>query len=160
MSHKPTYLGLLNAIAVGEAFGYELFTAWAGACRDPSLKQILERVAVREAEHAAVFTKRIFEMGYRLRGRKKRRKSQGGRAALTLARSSSSDRKKFKKLLGIGTSGTSGAGEEADDRYSGLFDDTSIDPTTGTLLGRYIAEERDSRRLLEQAFRDLGRHKA
>lgn len=146
MSRKPTYLKLLNAIAVGERFGHELFATWSAACRDLTLKQTLDLVAVREAEHAAVFTKRIAELGFSVRGAKKQRKSESARATLKLAGSSRSDRKKFRKLLGIGT------GRERKDPFSGLFEDTSIDPVTAALLGRYIAEERDSRRRLERAY--------
>ena len=146
MSRKPTYLKLLNAVAVGERFGHDLFTAWSEACPDPELKRTLDLVAVREAEHAAAFTKRIAELGYSVRGAKKRRKSDSARAALKLAASSSSDRKKFRKLLGIGT------GRERKDPFAALFEDTSIDPATAALLGRYIAEERDSGRRLERAY--------
>ena len=34
------------------------------------------------------------------------------------------------------------------DVFDGMFNDKTIDPITGGLLGRYIAEERDSTRLL------------
>ena len=37
-------------------------------------------------------------------------------------------------------------------RSTGFFNDTSIDPETGALLGRYIAEERDSGRRLQAAY--------
>ena len=36
-----------------------------------------------------------------------------------------------------------------------MFDDKSIDIQTGALLGRYIAEERDSGRLLTSCYRQL-----
>jgi rubrerythrin len=143
---KPTYLGLLNAIAVGEQFGHELFAAWSEACQDPELKATLDLVALREAEHAAAFTKRIAELGFDVRGAKKRRNSESSRAALTLAGSPRSDRKKFKKLLGFGKS------TERKDRFSRLLDDTTIDPSTAALLGRFIAEERDSGRQLKRAY--------
>ncbi len=36
-----------------------------------------------------------------------------------------------------------------------MFEDTSIDIQTGELLGRYIAEERDSGRLLRACYEQL-----
>ncbi len=39
-----------------------------------------------------------------------------------------------------------------DEGLSGIFADTTIDPITGALLGRFIAEERDTQRLLEAQY--------
>jgi hypothetical protein len=41
------------------------------------------------------------------------------------------------------------------DIFDGLFKDHSIDIRTGELLGRYIAEERDSARLLRSCYDQL-----
>ena len=41
------------------------------------------------------------------------------------------------------------------DIFDGLFKDHSIDIRTGELLGRYIAEERDSARLLRSCYEQL-----
>src|SRR6187551_759404 len=64
MDSKPTYLGLLNAVAVGELGGEELFKAWAAATPSDDVRGVLETVALREAEHARSFAKRIDELGY------------------------------------------------------------------------------------------------
>ena len=64
MSDKPSYLGLLNAIAVGEAGGEALFEAWAAATPNDDVRAVLTTVALREGEHARQFTKRINELGY------------------------------------------------------------------------------------------------
>ncbi|MFV2091417.1 MAG: hypothetical protein ACC642_12215, partial [Pseudomonadales bacterium] len=138
-------LGLLNAIAVGEADGHKLFEAWAETTADEVLRQVLRVVAIREAEHAAVFTKRIAELGFSVR----EKKNNTFQNRLELARSDSSDKKKFKKILGIGKK------PRLEDRFADVFLDTSIDPITSALLGRYVAEERDSGRLLREARRAL-----
>ena len=36
-----------------------------------------------------------------------------------------------------------------------MFDDTTIDPQTGALLGRFIAEERDSLRMFQACYQAL-----
>ena len=60
------------------------------------------------------------------------------------------DREKFEKL---------GLSRDFDpdepDVFSRFFDDKSIDIQTGALLGRYIAEERDSGRLLRGCYDQL-----
>jgi hypothetical protein len=69
-----------------------------------------------------------------------------------LAQSDAGDRKKFEVILGDGAN--SGAVAE-DDQFGKLFDDESIDPQTGALLGRFVAEERDSGRRLKAAYQQL-----
>ena len=59
MSKKPSYIGALNAIANGERGGQEIFEAWAAATGDLELRPILLKVAIREAEHAVAFEKRL-----------------------------------------------------------------------------------------------------
>ena len=67
MAKKPSYIGLLNAVANGERGGYELFKAWHDSTKDEALKPILDMVAVREMEHSWAFEKRLTELGYGLR---------------------------------------------------------------------------------------------
>jgi len=142
MSDKPTYLGLLNAIAVGENRGFELLDAWSKATDNKELKSVLNVIAIREREHAAAFTKRICELGFGVREMPRKK----FKVQLKLAHSNLSDKKKFKQILRISrTSSTS-------DPFSKMFEDTTIDPQTGALLGRYIAEERDSGRRLRTAY--------
>ena len=66
-------------------------------------------------------------------------------ADLALARPAATDQEKFDRLIESDTR------EAADDPLSRLFEDKTIDPETGALLGRFIAEERDSERRLRAA---------
>ena len=45
-----------------------------------------------------------------------------------------------------------GERDDGADIFTTFFNDTSIDPQTGELLGRYIAEERDSGRRLKAEY--------
>ena len=149
MSDKPSYLGLLNAIAVGENRGYELLSTWAGCTRDGELAKVLNVIALREQEHAAAFEKRICELGYSVR----RKNDSAFDARLEAAGSAISDRKKFKKVLGIRKSNAASANQP--DQFTKFFNDPNIDIQTGALLGRFIAEERDSGRRLRAAYESL-----
>ncbi|MCX7064078.1 MAG: hypothetical protein NT024_05820 [Proteobacteria bacterium] len=53
--------------------------------------------------------------------------------------------KTFESAFGYGR-------ERGDEGLGGIFNDTSIDPVTGALLGRFIAEERDTTRRLQAAY--------
>ena len=61
-------------------------------------------------------------------------------------KSSISDAQKIERLQGRR------GNEERKDPFTGFFNDTTIDPQTGELLGRYIAEERDSGRRLKAEY--------
>jgi hypothetical protein len=149
MSDKPSYLGLLNAIAVGEGQGYQLLSAWAQCTPDAELANALTVIALREQEHAAAFEKRMCELGYTVR----RKNDPAFDARLEVVGSAISDRKKFKKVLGIRKNNADLANQP--DQFASLFDDPNIDIQTGALLGRFIAEERDSGRHLRAAYRSL-----
>ncbi len=144
---KPTYIPLLNSIAVNEAKGEILLQAWADATRDPELKSTLQFVAIREGEHAKAFTKRLCELGYEVDEASAYQVFSDFDSLVTCAASDASDAEKVEMLTG----GT-GSGEAARDPFGGFFKDTSIDPETGSLLGRYIAEERDSGRRLRTEY--------
>ncbi|MDZ7670066.1 MAG: hypothetical protein U5Q16_11830 [Gammaproteobacteria bacterium] len=147
MSDKPSYLGLLNAIAVGEWRGHALLSAWRDSTSNADLAAILDQVAIREQEHAAAFTKRLCELGYGL----KQSPSGEFEETLAVARSAASDADKFRRVLGYG--GTDDGARP--DPLERIFEDRSIDPQTGALLGRFIAEERDSERCLRAAWARL-----
>ena len=140
MSDKPSYLGLLNSIAVGEADGEELFCAWASVTPDPDVKAVLEAVMIREGEHAKSFAKRINELGFSVRPRE----APDHAARMAIARSTSlADCEKFEQLrVGV-------APKDGTDVFARFMDDQTIDVQTGQLMGRYIAEERDSNRRLQ-----------
>ncbi len=138
---KPSYVGLLNAIAVGEAAAEPIFTTWADTTSDEQLAKALRFVGMREREHGVAFAKRLLELGYEVR------KPEGDPVAksVKVAGSSKSDLAKFRALK-------FGRGSAKTDIFDSMFADKTIDPVTGGLLGRYIAEERDSGRVLAAEY--------
>jgi len=148
MSEKPSYLGLLNAVAVAEGRAHAYLRAWIEVTPSDEVRQVLRTVAAREGEHAMSFAKRINELGYEVRPGNE---DDAGKA-MKIASSSRSDLEKMKafKLHRIDT-GTK------PDVFDDFFKDHSIDVATGELLGRYIAEERDSGRLLRSCYEQLKR---
>ena len=79
MSAKPTYLGLLNAIALNETRAYHYLQGWIATTPDPEVRKVLCTVAAREGEHGLSFAKRINELGYEVR----EKDDQGARGAST-----------------------------------------------------------------------------
>jgi rubrerythrin len=142
---KPSYLGLLNAIALGEGRAHQYLSCWAAKTPDPDVKKIIATVAIREGEHSHAFTKRLCELGFAVQDRPDTtfEKNMG------IANADCSDLEKFE-ALGYGR-----GGEMSRDPFKGIFDDESIDVQTGELLGRYIAEERDSGRMLRGCYNVL-----
>ncbi len=141
---KPTYLGLLNAISVAETAAEPIFTTWADSTKDKKLAQTLRFVAMREGEHGVAFAKRMLELGYEVR----RPASAGENPAVKIAGSNKTDLQKFRALKFGKVSGKA-------DVFDNMFADKNIDPITGGLLGRYIAEERDTGRLLAAEYERL-----
>jgi len=141
MTGKPSYLGLLNAVAVAERQAHEYLTAWIAVTADAAVCEVLTVIDHREAEHAAAFAKRINELGYQVRWPDNPKAAE----QLALVRSDRSDLDKLRQL-GLDRLDTG----DRPDIFDGFFSDHSIDIATGELLGRYIAEERDTARL----FRD------
>lgn len=143
-SAKPSYLGLLNAVANAEAGAEAYLLEWAAVTPRPDVRSVLLKIAAREGEHAASFSRRINELGYQLR------KKDDGRTAETIElvrRTDCSDRDKMHALkldrLDTGTE---------PDIFDNFFKDHTIDIQTGELLGRYIAEERDTGRILRHCY--------
>ena len=68
---------------------------------------------------------------------------------MAIANADCSDLEKFE-ALGYGRDG-----EMSRDPFKGIFDNESIDIQTGELLGRYVAEERDSGRRLRACYNVL-----
>ena len=147
LSDKPSYLGLLNAIAVAESQAHAYLTEWIATTSNPDVKGVLSCVAAREGEHGMTFSKRINELGYTVR----RKEDDGSFAKLmAIAGSDRTDLEKMEKL-GLGRLDT-GAKPDVFDKF---FTDHTIDIATGEMLGRYIAEERDSGRMLANCYRAL-----
>lgn len=145
MADKPSYLGLLNAIALGEGNAHRYLRAWVEKTPNPDVRGVIQTVAIREGEHALAFEKRLCELGYSLRPKE----DPNFERAMQITSSDRSDLEKFE-ALGLGRS--DGDGE---DIFKNMFEDTTIDVQTGELLGRYIAEERDSGRRLRACYEAL-----
>ena len=146
MTKKPSYLGLLNAIANGEADAAVYLTAWAEVTDDPDVQKALRTVIARETEHAAAFTKRLDELGYSVIPRPDKDHAKRVR----FAKSSKSD---LEKLVKFGFD----RDPSSPDIFDRMFNNHDIDIATGALLGRYISEERDTLRLLHGVCRKLHR---
>src|SRR5258705_8027258 len=146
MADKPSYLGLLNAIAVAESRAQTYLCAWADVTMSDDVRGVLRKVAAREGEHAMSFAKRINELGYDVR----RKDDDDTEQAVAVVTSGCSDLEKMEALklhrLDRG---------DKPDIFDDFFTDHTIDIATGELLGRYIAEERDSARLLRQCYEQL-----
>lgn len=148
MSDKPSYLGLLNAVSLAESRAHCYLTEWARVTPSPEVRQVLLTVAAREGEHGMSFAKRINELGYQLRPAGTDNGGEDGAdRALEIARSDCSDLEKME-ALGLDKLDTG----DKPDIFDGFFKDHTIDIRTGEMLGRYIAEERDSGRLLRQCY--------
>jgi hypothetical protein len=140
VSDKPSYLGLLNAIALGESRAHAYLSEWIKVTPDPDVCAVLSTVAAREGEHGMAFAKRINELGYSVL----EKDDPNSAKQMAIACSDRTDLEKMEKL-GLGRLD---AGEGKPDFFDGVFKDHSIDIRTGELLGRYIAEEHDTIRLL------------
>ncbi|MFN0028444.1 MAG: hypothetical protein ACKV2O_14880 [Acidimicrobiales bacterium] len=141
MTAKPSYLGLLNAISNAEGDAECFLGAWAKTTTRDDVRSIINTVALREGEHAKAFAKRMCELGFDVMPK------QDPRLEEKMAIASScelSDLEKFQRLeLGLAPV------EGKPDIFASMLADSSIDIQTGALLGRYIAEERDSGRLFQ-----------
>lgn len=158
----PTFLPLLNSIAVNEAKGQKLLGAWAAATRDPQLKEALTFVSIREGEHAMAFTKRLCELGHAVDEASAYQVFRNFDELLACACSDATDAEKVEMLTGGDREDGERATGERKDPFRNFFKDTTIDPQTGALLGRFIAEERDSGRRLKAEYdrvRDAARGK-
>ena len=140
MSDKPTYLKLLNGVSLAESAAHEYLECWIATTPRDDVRGILQTVSAREGEHGLAFAKRINELGYEVRDTPDPRFEE----QMEIVRSDRSDLDKLEALglLKIKT-------DDEPDIFDGFFRDHSIDIRTGELLGRYIAEERDTLRLLQ-----------
>lgn len=136
----PSFLGLLNAIAVAETEAERFLLGWANVTDNPEVEKALRFVAMREGEHGKAFAKRMLELGHEVRWPA----AKGSDAKFAMACSSMSDNEKFDAF----NVGKTPGGPDVFDR---MFENKDLDPVTGGLLGRYIAEERDSGRVLHDA---------
>lgn len=147
MTDKPSYLGLLNAVAVAERQAGDYLSCWADTTTNPAVRATIRTVALREAEHGLAFAKRIDELGFEVVDRPDRSYTAKLKAASS---TDLTDLEKFE-LLGLGKAPQTGRR----DVFDSFFENKDLDPVTGGLLGRYIAEERDSGRLLAGCYQAL-----
>jgi len=146
MSAKPSYLGLLNAVSLAESAAHEYLECWIAVTPNDDVRCVLQTVSAREGEHGKAFAKRINELGYNLKAKDDPNQAK----RLRIAQSDRTDLQKMEKF-GLDRLDTG----DKPDVFDSFFNDHSIDVTTGELLGRYIAEERDSGRLLRSCYEQL-----
>ena len=140
MTEKPSYLGLLNAISLGESEAECYLNCWAATTPRDDVRAVLQTVAIREGEHGKAFAKRINELGF---GLIPKEKSDLDEKMAIVTSTELSDCEKFAKLK-LGASPKPGQA----DFFVKFFEDTTMDIQTTALMGRYVGEERDSGRLL------------
>jgi len=138
---KPAYLGLLNAISLGETNAGVYLNAWAKATSDEELAAALRLVAARETSHGELFARRLNELGYGLRAK------ADPAAERRLAKLGDP---KIPDCEKMGPAG----GETADPfaQIQGRMAAGEFDPMTCSLLSWYIGEEVDSARRLKAAY--------
>ena len=141
MTEAPSYLRLLNGISCAESRAHEYLSAWADVTTDPDVRAVLRTVAAREGEHGMAFAKRVNELGFEVQPTD----DPKGAERLEIARSDRPDLEKAELLELLKYASEPGE----PDVFDTFFRDHTIDIQTGELLGRYIAEERDTIRLFQ-----------
>jgi rubrerythrin len=144
-TEPPSYIQALNAIAITEGRARDFYLAWAETSPDPELQEVMRFVAVREIEHHWAFRKRIRELGYEF---------VDGPCKLcdewhALFASDATDIEKFRGF------GFDSPDTLPKDDFADFFNDLTLDPETGALLGRYVAEERDSATMFLHVYRRI-----
>ena len=137
---------MLKQIAVGEYTAEKFLNAFADATTNKDLEETLRFVAMREGEHGKAFEKRVMELG----GCVECPENLGEKQIKLVSGSDITDLEKMKKL-GLGGALKSNDEDDLFDKLN-LFKNKDIDPVTGGLLGRYLAEERSSGKMLRAAF--------
>jgi rubrerythrin len=148
MPEKPSYLGLLNVIAVNEAKAHRYLNVWIDTTTDPEVAAVLRTVAAREGEHGMSFAKRIDELGFQVREKEGTDATDREEQMAIAASTELSDCEKIERF-GLHEL------EKVLHFFDDIFKDHTIDIQTGELLGRYVAEEFDSARLLRACHEKL-----
>ena len=137
MPDKPSYLGLINAVSLGETAAHEYLEEWIKVTPNDDVRCVLQTVSARRASTArrspSASTSRLHVAP---QGRPRPGQAHGHRGP-------SKKRTDLEKMERFGL-GRLDTGDEPD-IFDGFFSDHSIDIRTGELLGRYIAEEREQR---------------
>ena len=142
---KPAYLGLLNAISLGESAAGVYLDAWADVTTNEDLACTLRLVAARERSHGEVFCRRIAELGFELR------RKPNAKDAEQLAKLSNPNISDLEKLPPRGEAG----GSEPFAEIKKAIAAGDFDPMTANLMSWYIAEEIDSGRRLAEVYRGV-----
>jgi rubrerythrin len=143
---RPAYLGLLNAISLGERNAGVYLKAWADLTPDPELKRVLALVAARESTHGEVFRQRIERLGFTLREADDPKLAERLRIFGDPARSDA-DKIRIRRA--------ESSAADADAFFASIdreVTDESVDLLTRDTLRWYVHEERDSRELLRAAY--------
>ena len=129
-----------------ESRAHAYLSQWIEVTDNDDVRDVLKTVAAREGEHGMAFAKRIDELGFTLQ----HRDDPGADNRTAIASSTSlTDLEKIEKL------GLHRVEEEVLGFFDDVFKDHSIDVRTGELLGRYIAEEHDTARLVRCCYDKL-----
>ncbi len=135
--------GVLNAFAVAGRRGALVLSAWRDTTAEDRLVAVLTLASARHRAHGAAFAKRLSELGQQPLETPCAELDR----ALAMAASAASDLDKFECLLEFSRDVV-----RVHDPLAHLFDDPAVDPATGALLGRFIAETRDSEQRLRQEY--------
>ncbi|HZQ37275.1 MAG TPA: hypothetical protein VFD32_15195 [Dehalococcoidia bacterium] len=143
---KPEYLGLLNQISLAESRAGKYLSAWAEVTPNPQLREALSFVAGRETSHGVVFCQLIQRLGFSL---KEKEDPKFAEQLRIYGDPSVSDREKIRY-------GRYGREEGAIERFFASLDerinDECVDALTRDTLRWYVHEERDSGKVLEEAY--------
>ena len=136
-------MGLLKAIAAGEAEGGRRLLDWANLTSQPRVAETLRFIVARERSHADVFSRRIDELGDSV---DLDVVPEQAAYLVMLADPAIPDHEKSRCVLG---------GEDFFAEIEHRATAGAYDPLTAKLLSWYVAEERDSQaRLRATGFCD------
>jgi hypothetical protein len=131
-------MGLLKAIAAGEAEGGRRLAQWADMASNPKLAETLRFIAVREHSHSDLFSRRVSELGDTI---DVSRVLPEVEYLSMLADPSVAESEKAACILG---------GAEFFVEIDQRIEAGAYDPLTAKLLAFYVAEERDSQARLRK----------
>jgi rubrerythrin len=149
MTVAPSYVERLNGISRAEARSHTYFAAWAEVTPSDDVRALLRTVATREGDHAMAFAKRVSELGFEVEPR------DDPNFADQMAIVTSGDLTDREKMEKLGFTSYFAAIDGGPDIFDNFFADHSVDPLTGELYGRFIAEERDTIRRLCDCYEQL-----
>ena len=147
-SDSPSYIGALNQIALTEYRAHGFYLAWARSTDDEDVERVMRIVALRELEHASAIQNRIFELGHLPVDGPHDFGAQCDEWLALFA----SDASDLDKFLGFGFKDPDRLPR---DNFHEIFLDDTLDSATGALLGRYIAEERESATMFLKVYAKL-----